>query len=391
MANDYFTNSGYPPFNANGDSASARAEFALVTSGFDKLPSLAGFALRLVRVNAAGTALESVTAATARLMASDGTSTATANIPLGGFKITGLAAATVNGDAVRFEQLGTLKAHASTVTGNPHAVTKADIGLGNVDNTSDVNKPVSTAQQAALNLKAALDANTEVIQLPAGAATEVAAGRTNSMKRADGSWSALVRHLYNNYPLQTWAEDLSLGAYDVFLSVSQNGLPASWWYIEVMRHYSDSVNNQYRYLRATPLNNTLAILPIYHCSVVQGVWSVWAPVGDNPLTWYTPTFVNSWTDYGAGWSARYAKDLTNGIVYIKGLVRGGSNTITTTIFTLPVGMRPSTTIMLSQVTLGGVGRVDIPTSGAVRFVSTDPHTGNANGYLSISATFKAGL
>ena len=33
---------------------------------------------------------------------------------------------------------------------------KADVGLGNVTNTSDVNKPVSTAQQTALNLKADL-------------------------------------------------------------------------------------------------------------------------------------------------------------------------------------------------------------------------------------------
>jgi hypothetical protein len=33
-------------------------------------------------------------------------------------------------------------------------LTKANVGLGNVDNTSDVNKPVSTAQQNALNLKA---------------------------------------------------------------------------------------------------------------------------------------------------------------------------------------------------------------------------------------------
>lgn len=32
-------------------------------------------------------------------------------------------------------------------------LTKADVGLGNVDNTSDANKPVSTAQQTALNLK----------------------------------------------------------------------------------------------------------------------------------------------------------------------------------------------------------------------------------------------
>lgn len=32
-------------------------------------------------------------------------------------------------------------------------ITKANIGLGNVDNTADVDKPVSTAQQAALDLK----------------------------------------------------------------------------------------------------------------------------------------------------------------------------------------------------------------------------------------------
>jgi hypothetical protein len=36
---------------------------------------------------------------------------------------------------------------------NPHSVTKAQVGLGNVDNTSDANKPVSTAQQAALDGK----------------------------------------------------------------------------------------------------------------------------------------------------------------------------------------------------------------------------------------------
>ncbi len=34
--------------------------------------------------------------------------------------------------------------------------TKSDVGLGNADNTSDANKPVSTAQQTALNLKADL-------------------------------------------------------------------------------------------------------------------------------------------------------------------------------------------------------------------------------------------
>mgnify|MGYP003514000113 FL=1 len=40
-----------------------------------------------------------------------------------------------------------------TFTGTVGGITKSMVGLGNVDNTSDVNKPVSTATQTALNLK----------------------------------------------------------------------------------------------------------------------------------------------------------------------------------------------------------------------------------------------
>ena len=36
---------------------------------------------------------------------------------------------------------------------NPHGTTKTDVGLANVDNTSDLNKPVSNATQTALNAK----------------------------------------------------------------------------------------------------------------------------------------------------------------------------------------------------------------------------------------------
>lgn len=44
---------------------------------------------------------------------------------------------------------------------------KAEVGLGNVDNTSDANKPVSTAQLAALNLKI----NSSLMAVPNGVAT----------------------------------------------------------------------------------------------------------------------------------------------------------------------------------------------------------------------------
>lgn len=45
---------------------------------------------------------------------------------------------------------------AGTVAAGNHTHTKSDVGLGNVDNTSDASKPVSTAQQTALDLKAPL-------------------------------------------------------------------------------------------------------------------------------------------------------------------------------------------------------------------------------------------
>jgi hypothetical protein len=41
--------------------------------------------------------------------------------------------------------------HSQELTGNPHGTTKSDIGLSNVDNTSDMNKPVSTATLNMIN------------------------------------------------------------------------------------------------------------------------------------------------------------------------------------------------------------------------------------------------
>lgn len=46
--------------------------------------------------------------------------------------------------------------NAPTFTGTVSGITKSMVGLGNVDNTSDANKPVSTATQTALDLKANL-------------------------------------------------------------------------------------------------------------------------------------------------------------------------------------------------------------------------------------------
>lgn len=60
---------------------------------------------------------------------------------------------------------------------NPHEVTKAQVGLGDVDNTSDVNKPISTATQTALNGKldktAVVDVTVEALKGQAADAKSV--------------------------------------------------------------------------------------------------------------------------------------------------------------------------------------------------------------------------
>lgn len=86
------------------------------------------------------------------------------------------------------------QAHTSTGAIKPGSVSKGDVGLGNVNNTSDTDKPVSAAAQTALNAKvntsaigaangiASLDGTTKlpISQLPAGA--------TISVLKSGGSW-----------------------------------------------------------------------------------------------------------------------------------------------------------------------------------------------------------
>jgi hypothetical protein len=60
-----------------------------------------------------------------------------------------------SGDTPDDTVLEQLITHENNVA-NPHAVTATQVGLGNVNNTSDANKPVSSAQLTALNAKANL-------------------------------------------------------------------------------------------------------------------------------------------------------------------------------------------------------------------------------------------
>lgn len=73
-------------------------------------------------------------------------------------------------------------------TQNPHQTTATQVGLGNVDNTADLDKPVSTATQTALNAKA--DKSTQII-----AGTGLAGGGDLSTNRTIDLNSATVASL----------------------------------------------------------------------------------------------------------------------------------------------------------------------------------------------------
>ncbi|MBE9002401.1 hypothetical protein IQ274_30430 [Nostoc sp. LEGE 12447] len=99
--------------------------------------------------------------------------------------------------------------------------------------------------------------------------------------------------------------------------------------------------------------------------------------------WQTPTFQNNWVNYDNTYNpAGYFKD-SLGIVHLRGLVRSGTNN--TTIFTLPVGYRPSNRELQAIQTFNNtIGRLDILTDGQVQVV-----LGN-NGWVSLDGiTFRA--
>lgn len=79
----------------------------------------------------------------------------------------------------RLTDARTPTAHKSThAAGGSDALTPADIGLGNVNNTSDADKPISTATQTALNGKANISHThvaTDVTDFSAAADARIAA------------------------------------------------------------------------------------------------------------------------------------------------------------------------------------------------------------------------
>jgi len=116
-------------------------------------------------------------------------------------------------------ELDTIEDGFDAVEAAVDGITKTSLGLGNVDNTSDANKPVSTATQAALDLKVTASApsvsgaldmnNNNIIEIKTASFSSVPVLTTTTGNVAI-DWSA-AQNYYQNEP--TGNINYSLGGF----------------------------------------------------------------------------------------------------------------------------------------------------------------------------------
>lgn len=95
----------------------------------------------------------------------------------------------------------------------PEGLTKAAVGLGNADNTADIDKPISTATQSALNLKlTAANGTASGLTLNDGYTEEVFAvsGTTPALSPNNGSIQTWTLTGNSTPTLGTWGSGQSM-------------------------------------------------------------------------------------------------------------------------------------------------------------------------------------
>lgn len=132
--------------------------------------------------------LDGVTASTAEINILDGVTSSTAELNiLDGATLSTIELNYVDGvtSAIQTQIDAKAPINSPTFTGTVSGVTKSMVGLGNVDNTSDANKPISTATQTALDLKAPLANPTFTGTVSGVTASHVGLGNVNNTSDAD--------------------------------------------------------------------------------------------------------------------------------------------------------------------------------------------------------------
>lgn len=115
--------------------------------------------------------------------------------------------------------------HSNIITGNPHSVTKANVGLGSCDNTSDANKPLSNAVIAAIAAKADLvTGKVPLTQLPAFSMLSLGETAASAYRGDRGKTAYNHTAIVTGNPHSVNKNDIGLGNCD---NTSDNGKPIS--------------------------------------------------------------------------------------------------------------------------------------------------------------------
>jgi len=93
--------------------------------------------------------------------------------------------------------------------------------------------------------------------------------------------------------------------------------------------------------------------------------------------WVACTLVNSWVAYGSP-RANPEYRIAGGVVHLRGMLKSG--TWGATMFTLPVGARPTETRFLPTMSNGVLSALDVASNGEVKVAGG---AGGSNAYVSL--------
>ncbi len=187
---------------------------------------------------------------------------------------------------------------------NPHNVTAEQLGLGNVDNTSDISKPISKATQNALDGKSntnhthtTYDSHIENVEIHVTAEEKAAwNGKAElsdipSTLPANGGNADTVDGKHANELVQcigkitsiTIANDPNYGtSYEGNLAPTiavEIGLPSGWYHLKYLKH-QDSGDIGWGLQIALPLTKS-SFLPMYRFAANEETsWSMWHAFAD---------------------------------------------------------------------------------------------------------------
>lgn len=180
------------------------------------------------------------------------------------------------------------------------------------------------------------------LSMPANGTVAIGYGGAANCTAASGGWPlAGNTTLYYEMPL---ASDMSTGIagnYRVVSYTSNFVVPPHWLLIATRANITNAEG-----IRVA----TGAHLPLWHSVGGAG----------------EPAFANSWVQFSAAYQATQFSKSDDGWVTLRGLLKDGTVTAGTTIFTLPAGFRPGNVEIFPCVSNSAFAALDIQTTGQVR-------------------------